>query len=146
MNVPRLDTDVIARRLRLLRDTLDELTALRGVTAARLETAPLERAAAERLLQVAVDLAIDINAHVAVALSGRAPATGRESFLAMGTAGVLPVELAEQLAPAAGLRNVLVHRYVDISLELVARAVPEVLDGLGAYVEQVATFLASRSA
>lgn len=145
MNVPRLDVDVVGRRLRLLRDTLDQLASLGEVTPARLEASPIERAAVERLLQVAVDLAVDVNAHVVVAELGRAPATGRESFLAMAEAGVLDAGLAERLAPAAGLRNVLVHRYVEISVELVARAVAEVLDGLGAYVTQVAGFLAERS-
>jgi len=142
VNVPRLDRDVVTRRLRQLRDTLDELAPMRAVTPARLAAAPLERAGVERLLQVAVDLAIDINAHLAVAELGRAPATGRESFHAVGEAGVIDRELAERLAPAAGLRNVLVHRYVDISLELVAQSVGEVLDGFGAYVEQVADFVA----
>jgi uncharacterized protein YutE (UPF0331/DUF86 family) len=145
VNVPRLDVDVVGRRLRLLRDTLDQLASLGEITPARLEAAPIERAAVERLLQVAVDLAVDVNAHVAVAELGRAPATGRESFLAMAEAGVLDAGLAERLAPAAGLRNVLVHRYVEISVEPVARAVAELLDGLRAYVAQVAGFLAERS-
>ena len=33
-------------------------------------------------------------------------------------------DLAEQLFPCAGMRNVLVHEYVEIDLEQVAAAVP----------------------
>jgi uncharacterized protein YutE (UPF0331/DUF86 family) len=64
MTPPTLDAEVIAARLRLLADTLADLSALRGVDAERLRAEPLTRAAAERLLQVAVDLAVDVNAHI----------------------------------------------------------------------------------
>ncbi|MCX7620864.1 MAG: hypothetical protein N2037_08495 [Acidimicrobiales bacterium] len=45
MNAPRLDLDVVARRLRLLRDPLDQLGLVRGVRPAGLEEAPIERVA-----------------------------------------------------------------------------------------------------
>ena len=78
---PRLDAAVVGHRSRSLRNTLDELEALHGVDAERLPREPLQRAAAERLMQIVVDLAIDCNAHIAVAILGRAPENGRESFI-----------------------------------------------------------------
>ena len=143
MTPARPDIDVVERRLRALQDTLHDLDQLRDASADDLRANPITRAGAERLLQVAVDLAVDINAHLATSLQGRAPATGRESFEAAASAGVLSVPLATELAPAAGLRNVLVHRYVDIDVELVARAVGELLDLLPRYVREVATFVAT---
>lgn len=145
MNPRRPDFDVVERRLRALADTLADLSRLRDIEASTLQSDPITRAAAERLLQVAVDLAVDINAHLAAALLGRAPATGRESFTAAADAGVLSRALAERLAPAAGLRNVLVHRYVDIDVQLVARAVADVLEQMPRYVEEVGAFLRSAS-
>jgi uncharacterized protein YutE (UPF0331/DUF86 family) len=145
MTPRRLDRDVVGRRLRLLRDALDDLEALRGVTPQRLTAEPLVRAAAERLIQVAVDLAVDINGHIAVTSSGRAPATGRESFEAAAAAGALDEALALGLAPSAGLRNLLVHRYADIEVDLVAAAVGEVLDGFGRYVREVAAYVQAQS-
>lgn len=141
MTPPELDVGQVTNRLRTIRQTLDELEELRGIGAARLEAEPLTRAAAERLVQVVVDLAVDVNAHVAAARLGVAPATGRASFLAAADAGALDRELADELAPSAGLRNVLVHRYTDIRVEVVAEAIPVLLDGYSAYVHQVAAFL-----
>lgn len=141
MTPPSLDRDQAGARLRTMRETLDELESLRGVGAARLEAEPLTRAAAERLIQVVVDLAVDVNAHIAVVASGAAPQTGRDSFLAAATAGAITEDLAAELAPAAGLRNVLVHRYTDIRTDLVASAVNSTLDGFAAYVRQVAAYL-----
>jgi uncharacterized protein YutE (UPF0331/DUF86 family) len=70
------DREVVGRRLRALDDALADLEILRDVSVDRLRAEPLTRAAAERLLQVVVDLAIDVNAHLVVTALGRAPATG----------------------------------------------------------------------
>ncbi len=59
----------------------------------------------------------------------------------LGDIGVLEAELAERLAPSAGLRNVLVHRYADIRVDLVAGAIGLVLDDFAAYVRSIAAHL-----
>lgn len=145
MNPRQPDFAVVERRLRALDDALSDLRRLSHIDATELRADPIARAAAERLLQVSVDLAVDVNAHLAASILGRAPATGRESFLAIAEAGAIPRELAERLAPAAGLRNVLVHRDVDIDVELVVRAVADMLDLLPRYVVEIATFVRSSS-
>ncbi|MEW6752591.1 MAG: HepT-like ribonuclease domain-containing protein [Candidatus Latescibacterota bacterium] len=38
----------------------------------------------------------------------------RQAIEALGQVGVLPAELAERLAPLAGLRNLLVHEYLAV--------------------------------
>lgn len=143
MTPSRPDVGVVERRLRALTDAVGDLRRLEGIDAAGLGADPIARAAAERLLQVAVDLAVDVNAHLSAAILGRAPATGPESFSAAAEGGILSRELADLLAPAAGLRNVLVHRYADIDLELVARAVRDVLELMPRYVDEVASYLRS---
>lgn len=143
MNPRQPDFAVIERRLRALHDALDDLRRLQDVDATGFRTDPIARAAAERLLQVSVDLAVDINSHLAAGILRRAPATGRESFVAGAETGILSRELADRLAPAAGLRNVLVHRYVDIDVELVTRAVGDMLDLMPRYVDEVAVYLRS---
>lgn len=134
---------MVERRLRALSDALDDLQRLRDIDVGGFRGDPIARAAGERLIQVSVDLAVDINAHLATAALGRAPATGRESFVAIAEAGILSRELADLLAPAAGLRNVLVHRYVDIDVELVTRAIRDILELMPRYVDEVARFLRS---
>lgn len=141
MTPARVDRDVVVQRLRLLTATLDDLEALRGVDEARLGAEPLTRAAAERLLQVVVDLAFDVNGHLVVALLGRAPESGRQSFLDLAEAGVLDADLAARLAPSAGLRNVLVHRYLDVRLDVVAGAIDAALDQYRAYTTAVAGYV-----
>ncbi len=135
------DREVVGRRLRAMADALADLEALRGATAERLRAEPLTRAATERLLQVVVDLAIDVNAHLVTTARGRAPSTGRASFEGMAEIGAIGVDLAARLAPTAGLRNVLVHRYADIRVDLVAAAIDPALDDFAVYIRAVAAHL-----
>lgn len=136
-----LDRQVVARRLRLLRETLDDLRPLGQLDAEALRGDPIRRAAVERFIQVLVDLAADINAHVVVAHLGAAPVTTAESFRQAAVVGMLPVALAEQLVLTAGLRNLLVHRYSDIDMTLLAGSAGKVLDAFAAYVGHVARWL-----
>lgn len=125
----------------MIEEALESLRALADVDEAKLRAEPLTRAAAERLIQVVVDLAFDVNGHLAAALLGRAPETGRQSFLDLATLGILDVSLAEALAPSAGLRNVLVHHYVDVRTDLVAASIGSVLELFPEYVRAVARHL-----
>ncbi|GAA2025592.1 HepT-like ribonuclease domain-containing protein [Pseudokineococcus marinus] len=59
-------------------------------------------------------------------------------------AGALPKELGERLAPATGLRGVIVHEYAALDLERVAAARPLALDGFRVYVSAVAAHLVRR--
>ena len=73
-----------------------------------------ERKAAERLLQEAIEAALDINAHLIAEHGAAIPEDYYGGFLALGRLQVVPEPLARQLAPSAGLRNRLVHVYAAI--------------------------------
>lgn len=145
MSPPLVDREVVVRRLRSMADALVDLDQLRGMTSGELTADPIRRAAAERLLQVIVDLAIDINAHIVTAELSRAPQTGRESFIMAAEIGVLSSALVDRIAPSAGLRNVLVHRYLDIDPEVVATAITSVGDDYREYQRAIAEWLEARS-
>ncbi|MDQ3305350.1 MAG: DUF86 domain-containing protein [Actinomycetota bacterium] len=143
MSPAELDREVLARRLRLLQETLDELRPLASLEPVALGQDPVTRAAIERFVQVLVDLAADVNTHLAVAQLGQAPVTTGDSFIQAAALGAIPLELAQEMAPAAGLRNLLVHRYGDINLDLLTQALPEILEHFSAYVTHVAHWLAN---
>jgi len=141
MTPRRFDPDVVQRRLRHLRRSLDDLRSITPLTVDRLDGDSMVRAAVERLVQVSIDLAVEINAHLAVTLTSEAPPNARASFDAVHQVGVIDAELAMRLAPAAGMRNILVHQYVDIRTDLVVDAATRLPVDLGLYIEQVAAFV-----
>jgi uncharacterized protein YutE (UPF0331/DUF86 family) len=110
-----------------------------------LETDRIVRHAVERIITQLVDLAVSVNSHISAAVTSEAPATYRDSFSTAAKAGAISPELAAELAPSAGLRNILTHEYATIDTSLVAQAVPEVAAGYRQYITEVARFLLSRT-
>jgi uncharacterized protein YutE (UPF0331/DUF86 family) len=72
------------------------------------------RAATERRLQLAVQICIDIGAHLVSEINARAPADYADIFSSLSEAGQIDRALAERMARAAMQRNLLVHSYVDL--------------------------------
>jgi uncharacterized protein YutE (UPF0331/DUF86 family) len=139
-----LDWRSVERKLTRMRRLLDQLVALGPFDARRFVDDPVAGLAAERLLTLLVELAFGVNSHVAVAVVGRAPDGYRESFLLAAEAGTIDRPLAEALAPAAGLRNVLVHAYLDVDHARVAEATAAAPGLFGEYVRAVAQWFAER--
>jgi uncharacterized protein YutE (UPF0331/DUF86 family) len=89
-------------------------------------------------LQRACEAAIDLAMHrVRVARLG-VPQESREAFAALARAGRLEPALAETLKRMVGFRNIAVHDYQALSLEVVRRVVASHLDDLARFaVESV---------
>lgn len=138
------NASVVIAKLKAIEDALQRLESYRGSTAADLTSDFAMRSVVERLMQVIVDLAFDVNGHLAVSLLGRAPHDGRSSFRDVVDAGVIPADLGAELAPAAGFRNVLVHQYVEIDIAVVAASIESALDLFPRYVASVGGWLAER--
>lgn len=134
--------EVVRRRLAMLDGYLLELGALGEVDAEQYVTV---RRQAERLLQLVVEVAVDINTHVVTEQEGMPPTSSRDSFVRAGRFGLLSADLASRLAPAAGLRNVLIHDYGDIDDQLVLVAIPIALDNFREYASAVIAWLEARA-
>ena len=141
MSPKRVSPELVHARLALLRELLGDLETLGDVTAHDLENDRIRRRALERILTQLVELAVSINSHLIGALSGSAPETYRQSFVAAAGAGVLDHQLATDLALAAGMRNLLVHEYGDIDLTIVASARSAAARDFAAFVTTVAQWI-----
>ncbi|MDO5628873.1 MAG: DUF86 domain-containing protein [Mobilicoccus sp.] len=148
MSPRAFSADVIATRLAMMSELLEDLDALGDVSQTRLVEDRFTRHVLERVLCRLVDIAVDINTHAATSL-GTGPGVRtvteyRESFAAAATVGLIDADLAASLAPSVGLRNVLVHEYLRVDLGVLADAAPLARDGYGRYVSSVATWLRDR--
>jgi uncharacterized protein YutE (UPF0331/DUF86 family) len=145
MTPRQLDDAVILAKLRIMRRLLDELERLGRVDVERFTEEFAVQLVVERIMSQLVDLASSINAHVVAVETAVAPANIRQSFTAASAVGLISHDLADQLAPSAGLRNVLVHAYVDLDVTRLADAAPLATEQYGEYVRQVARWVADRS-
>jgi uncharacterized protein YutE (UPF0331/DUF86 family) len=135
---PKLDSSIVFARLESIRELLDDLESIDSTV---LREDRLTRHAVERILTQLVELAASINSYVVGAKFGRGPRSYKESFELAAECGLIPAELATELVPSVGMRNLLVHEYLEIDLGKVAAAVPLAQAGYRRYVAVVAAFV-----
>lgn len=138
-----LDAALIRRKLATIAQDLRDLASVESLTLEEYRADRIRLKATERLLQEIVDAAADINAHLLREAGEPASVDYFESFIGAGRIGVLSSELAADLAPAAGLRNRLVHEYDRLDDGIVLRAVAEARRLFPRYVEAVESHIGS---
>lgn len=139
-----VDASVVRRKLRKLEEYVDQLSRLQPESFEAYKASVLHRRAIERLLQLLVEVASDINTHVLVSLGSPPPDDYYDGFIRMGESGVIPQELALRLAPSAGARNILVHEYEVIDDRIVYESVPNALADFRAYGRALLKYLDRR--
>ena len=127
MSPGRPDARVVTRHLVALRKALAILRRHAGVSSGSLGTDAELRWAVERGLQLCAQNALDIASHISSAV-GLDPGNYGSSIDCLVEAGALPQDFGEQFRGIAGFRNALVHGYLEIDLELLARMLSERLD------------------
>lgn len=119
------DRGLVRRKLATIARNLRDLATAAGLDLDAYRADRFRQKGTERLLQETIEAAVDANAHLARALGGPTPGDYYSSFVVLGELGVLPPAPAAALAPAAGLRNRLVHEYDDLDDAVVLAAVAE---------------------
>ena len=137
-----LDAAILRRKLQHIITSLDRLRPISRLTLQEYHERFYERKAAERLLQEAVEAALDINAHVIAELGKDIPEDYYGRFLKMGELGVVPPDLAHSLAGSAGLRNRLVNEYETIDDARVLDAITTLLETYPRYIQALETYMA----
>jgi uncharacterized protein YutE (UPF0331/DUF86 family) len=83
---------------------------------------------AERALQLAIQICIDIGAHLVAARGRRAADDYRDVFERLSREDTLDGALAERLKDAVGLRNLLVNGHLDLDPDLIWEKLGQVED------------------
>ncbi|MBU2565530.1 MAG: DUF86 domain-containing protein [Candidatus Thermoplasmatota archaeon] len=109
--------DEIASKLETLRGYVKLLRDYQNCKLEDLENNLTLRGAVERYMELALECTLDIGEMIISAERLRKPETYREIIEILGEKDILSKEFAEEFAPAAGFRNILVHGYADIDLD-----------------------------
>jgi uncharacterized protein YutE (UPF0331/DUF86 family) len=138
-----LDAALVRRKLVVIVQNLEDLEAFEGLPLAEYTSDRIRRKAAERLLQELIDAAADANVHILRESSRPPPPDYYSSFIEVGAAGVIPPSLAERIAPAAGLRNRIVHEYDEIDDRIVLEAIPTARRDFRDYIAALEAYLSA---
>lgn len=79
----------------------------------------------ERLFQLMVDEAVDVNTLILEKEKQPLPDTNQGTFEALADIGIVPQALHSRIAGSVGLRNRLVHRYETVQRSVLLREVPK---------------------
>ena len=138
MSPGRADQAVVRRHLVALRAAVINLRRHAGALPHALRSDADLRWTVERGLQLCAQNALDIATHIASAV-GRDAADYTSAIDILVEAQVLPPEFGAQFREVAGLRNILVHGYLEVDLDIVSRVLLEHLDDFeqfAVYVEE----------
>lgn len=137
-------SDTIRKRLVSLQRILGELEKYQDSDVDELRSDLSQMYAVFFMLQQVIDLATDINQHIAATTLNVADSNSRRGFEDLIRVGVLPSDLEQDFYKSAALRNVITHQYVEVDLGIVSNSIPRVLDVYTQYVKSISRWLASR--
>ena len=111
-----IDIAMIKNRIDRIEDDLLHLKDFVGLTFDDVARNYNTHKIVERIMEVIVNAAIDINQHI-IANSKKSdlPFDFTESFVLLSDIGVYPRDFAEKISKSAGLRNILVHEYIKLN-------------------------------
>lgn len=139
--MPPLQVDVVLRKLKAMILYLETLAEYQQMPLEGFVNDFKSQLVVERLLQLIVDAATDVLAHMLTAAEQPPPDTYRDAFVQAGRAGIITSALAEQLLPSTGLRNRLMHQYEPIIPEIIFQTIPVCLSQYREYVVHVDDYL-----
>ncbi|XWK91233.1 MAG: DUF86 domain-containing protein [Phormidium sp.] len=137
------DPVTIANKLDRMIDRLDRLKVYEQYTLEQYLTNTDVQIIVERLLELVIQAALDINKALLKQVARKSIERNFESFIEMGESGFIPVELARKIAPSGPFRNVLAHDYDDIIDEEVFLAFRNALEQYPDYIEAIQNYLDS---
>jgi len=137
-----VDLAVVRRHLMALDEVLATLRRHQGVTAVELVSDRERLWAVERGLQLCAQNSLDLATHLAVA-AGRDVPDYASAIDRLAELAVLPPDLATRFRAVAGFRNILVHGYLEVDVQLVAKVLTERLDDFVEFAELVDAYTRS---
>lgn len=138
-----MEREIITTRLTLMIKYIDRFQKFESITLQEYLDNFDYQLIAERLIQLLVEAASDINSYLLLQLYNITPSTYYDSFIEAGKQGLISLELSRQLAQSAGMRNRLVHQYEEIDNIIVYRSFPKALTQYTLYIKEITTYLDS---
>ena len=138
------DKEILVSKIDHLKNYLEELKSFEPVSFHEYLQDKMRRRAIERLLQLVVEVACDINSFI-LSKKGIVAESYHDSFLKMGEAKIVENPVALKLANTTGLRNRIIHEYGEYKDEIVYKNVSIFIEFYGKYLKTLAsTFFKER--
>jgi len=135
------DPLIVRRKLNKMIEYLGQLEEVNQYTMENYLDNFFVKRTAERLIQLIVETATDINGHLIVSSGHKPPADYYTSFIKLSDCQIVSQKFAEEIAPSAGLRNRLVHEYEEIDDQIVYQSIQKTLASYKKYIKIIEKYL-----
>lgn len=139
--MPPLNKSLIRKKMKDLDQYLIEIEPYVSIGVEKYLKDREKRYVVERLIQLIVEVASDINRSVIESKDNAPSDTYYNSFTRLNELGVLSKELSYRLASTTGLRNRLVHRYEDVEHKIVYHSAVHLLEDYRRYLKLIQKYL-----
>ena len=129
------DPELVAKKLAAIETAVQQLRTI--ARPEKLANDIREQRFVEHTLQIAIQAALDVASHIVSDLRLGEPESNRELFELLWKNGWIDEDLQRTVSEMAGFRNLLVHGYAEVDIEIVRDVVEHRLDDLLQYVNSV---------
>ena len=136
-----IEKSLITTKLSKLREYQRFLNELQTTSIEDLTSDFKTRGAVERYLQVSIECIVDIGNEIISSLQLQRPERYRDIPIILAEAKIIPKIFAEKIASMIGFRNLLVHDYASMDLNLVYEFLQTRLPDFEAFTKYIAKWL-----
>lgn len=137
-----MDRDIVQAKLESLRRCIERIAGKTPPSTDQLAHDPDLQDIIALNLQRAVQLCVDLAAHVIVDTSSKTPSTMADNFAILQEANVITPAIADRMMKAVGFRNIAVHSYQTIDWNIVYQICTRHLDDFRQFAKAIAQQLA----
>lgn len=138
-----LNRTLVTKRIKDLEQYLTELEPYLAIGVEKYLKDREKRYIVERLIQLIVEVASDINRDIIEQAHNTPADTYYNTFMRLTELEIFPEKLSQRLASSTGLRNRLVHRYEDVEHKIVYHAAVRMLEDYRRYIQLVHKYVKS---
>lgn len=136
-----INKELISNKMSDVRSYFNELDPVFKENSRKIIEDNLKLRTVERLFQLIVDTAIDINTHIISESGFSVPDDYQNTFIVLAENGIIPKEFALKIAPSVGLRNLIVHKYGRVDVKKMVDDVKNEIDQYKEHLRHLGKFL-----
>ncbi|MFH1094259.1 MAG: DUF86 domain-containing protein [Candidatus Omnitrophota bacterium] len=136
-----VDAQILVVKLKELEKYIAELEKLKTTSLETLSKDLNKIWSLEHGLQLSIQIIIDIGNHILADMKESNIETYTDVIDLLGVKKVIPVDFAKRIRAMVGLRNILVHEYVEVDLKQLYSVLRNNLDDFKEFVKLIRCFL-----
>lgn len=136
-----IDVELVKNKMADVQAYFSELQPLLQDEARKIIDDYLKLHTVERLFQLIVDTAVDINTHLIIESRFEVPNDYQSTFITLAEHKILPMDFALKIAPSVGLRNLVVHKYGRVDVKKMVDDIKNEISQYKEYLQYIIAFL-----